>query len=133
MGVISENPLVNRKQFTSTLRNDLIYALERLHNDTRIPKSKLHDEAVEDLLKKYECKKGMTMNMKKIYKHLAKQYHTTPREIEEEIQKSILMAFTSPCDEETKELQQSVPRKGNLPTPEEFIRYITEQIRAEQK
>lgn len=50
---MSENPLVNRKQFTSTLRNDLIIALEQLHNDTRIPKSKLHDEAIEDLLKKY--------------------------------------------------------------------------------
>lgn len=55
---MSENLLVNRKQFTSTLRNDLVYALERLHDDTRIPKSRLHDEAVEDLLKKYGCRKS---------------------------------------------------------------------------
>lgn len=125
--------MVNRKQFTSTLRNDLICAFEQLHYETRIPKSKLHDEAVEDLLKKYKGKKGIDMNMKKIYKHLAKQYHTTPREIEEEIQKSILMAFTSQSDEETAAYQQSVPRKGDIPTPEELIRFMTEQIKAEQE
>ena len=50
---MSEYPLVNRKQFTSTLRNDLIDAFNKLHEETRIPKSRLHDEAIEDLLKKY--------------------------------------------------------------------------------
>lgn len=50
---MSEYPLVNRKQFTSTLRKDLIEAFDKLHEETRIPKSRLHDEAIEDLLKKY--------------------------------------------------------------------------------
>ena len=50
---MSEYPLVNRKQFTSTMRNDLMEAFNRLHEETRIPKSKRHDEAIEDLLKKY--------------------------------------------------------------------------------
>lgn len=50
---MSEYPLVNRTQFTSTMRNDLIEAFDKLHKETRIPKSRLHDEAIEDLLKKY--------------------------------------------------------------------------------
>lgn len=28
-------------------------AFNQLHEETRIPKSKLHDEAIEDLLRKY--------------------------------------------------------------------------------
>ena len=52
-GHMSEYPLVNRKQFTSTMRNDLMEAFNQLHEETRIPKSKLQDEAIEDLLRKY--------------------------------------------------------------------------------
>ena len=50
---MSENPLVNRKQFTSTMRNELVPLFQKLAKDTRIPKSRLLDEAVEDLLRKY--------------------------------------------------------------------------------
>lgn len=50
---MSENPLVNRKQITSTLRKGLVPLFDQLARDTRIPKSRLLDEAVEDLLRKY--------------------------------------------------------------------------------
>lgn len=49
-----ETVLVNRTRFTSSLKNELVKELDLLAQKTRIPKSRLLDEAVEDLLKKYE-------------------------------------------------------------------------------
>lgn len=46
----SKNKLVNRKAFSSALRNDLYEELDLLHKDTKIPKSQLFDEAIELLL-----------------------------------------------------------------------------------
>lgn len=46
--------LKNRKTLSSTLETNLSEKLDELAKSTRINKSKLLDEAVEDLLKKYE-------------------------------------------------------------------------------
>jgi len=51
---VAEALLVNRTRFTSSLRNELMKNFDKLAQQTRIPKSRLLDEAVEDLLKKYE-------------------------------------------------------------------------------
>ena len=51
---MSEANLVNRTRFTSSLKNELMQNLNELAKKTRINKSGLLDEAVEDLLKKYE-------------------------------------------------------------------------------
>ncbi len=51
---MSGNPsLKNRHAFSNAIDNALFEAFERLHRETRIPKSKLLDEAVELLLQKY--------------------------------------------------------------------------------
>ena len=50
--------LVNRTRFTSSLKNELMEEFTQLAEKTRIPKSRLIDEAIEDLLKKYEKKNG---------------------------------------------------------------------------
>jgi len=55
---MAEAILVNRTRFTSSLKNDLIKRFNHLADETRIPKSRLMDEAIEDLLKKYEKKAG---------------------------------------------------------------------------
>ena len=52
--VMSEAALVNRTRFTSSLKNELMRDFNDLAAKTRINKSRLLDEAVEDLLKKYE-------------------------------------------------------------------------------
>ncbi|MDO4316479.1 MAG: ribbon-helix-helix domain-containing protein [Oscillospiraceae bacterium] len=53
------NPvLVNRTRFTSSLKNELMDGFDKLAEETRIPKTRLFDEAIEDLLKKYEKKDG---------------------------------------------------------------------------
>lgn len=53
-GKMAEAILVNRTRFTSSLKNELMKEFNRLAEETRIPKSRLIDEAIEDLLKKYE-------------------------------------------------------------------------------
>ncbi|WP_295579374.1 ribbon-helix-helix domain-containing protein [uncultured Oscillibacter sp.] len=55
---MGEAVLVNRKKFVSSLANELVNPFDRLSKETRIPKSRLLDEAVEDLLRKYERKSG---------------------------------------------------------------------------
>ncbi|MCD7947227.1 MAG: ribbon-helix-helix domain-containing protein [Oscillospiraceae bacterium] len=50
---MAEPYLKNRKRFTSSLKNELIEQFDRLSAQTRIPKSRLLDEAIEDLLVKY--------------------------------------------------------------------------------
>lgn len=50
--------LVNRTRFTSSLKNELMEEFNHLAEETRIPKSRLIDEAIEDLLKKYKKKDG---------------------------------------------------------------------------
>ena len=55
---MAEALLVNRTRFTSSLKNELIVKFDELAKETRIPKSRLLDEAVEDLLKTYEEKQG---------------------------------------------------------------------------
>ncbi|HJB26733.1 MAG TPA: ribbon-helix-helix domain-containing protein [Firmicutes bacterium] len=46
--------LVNRIRFTSSLKKELSKKLDELAKETRIAKTRLLDEAVEDLLKKYD-------------------------------------------------------------------------------
>lgn len=50
---MSEPYLKNRTRFTSSLKNELVPLFDKLSKDTRIPKSRLLDEAIEDLLKKH--------------------------------------------------------------------------------
>ena len=46
--------LVNRKVLSNAVKNELYEALDVLSKETRIPKSKLLDEAIELLLNKYK-------------------------------------------------------------------------------
>lgn len=51
---MAEPVYVNRTRFTSSLDNELVEAFDKLSKKTRVPKTRLLDEAIEDLLKKYE-------------------------------------------------------------------------------
>ena len=51
---MAEPKLVNRTRLISSLDNKLVEPLNALSKKTRVPKSRLIDEAIEDLLKKYE-------------------------------------------------------------------------------
>ena len=51
---MAEPVYVNRSRFTSSLANELVKPFNELSQKTRITKTKLLDEAIVDLLKKYE-------------------------------------------------------------------------------
>lgn len=51
---MAEPFLKYRKRFTSSLKNELVAEFDKLAQATRIPKSRLLDEAIEDLLRKYK-------------------------------------------------------------------------------
>ena len=53
---MAEPIYVNRTRLVSSLDNRLVEPLNTLSKQTRIPKSRLLDEAVEDLLNKYQEK-----------------------------------------------------------------------------
>lgn len=58
---MSENrnkDLKTRERFSTSVNKELLRAFEGLHDKTRIPKSKLIDEAMELLLEKHEYKKN---------------------------------------------------------------------------
>lgn len=50
---MAEPFLKNRTRFTSSLDNRLVPLFNELAKKTRIPKSRLLDEAIEDLLEKH--------------------------------------------------------------------------------
>ena len=50
---MAEPFLKYRTRFTSSLKNELVPLFNQLAKKTRIPKSRLLDEAIEDLLTKY--------------------------------------------------------------------------------
>ena len=50
---MAEPVLVNRKRFTSSLKNELASHFDKLAEKSRIPKTRLLDEAIEYLLKKH--------------------------------------------------------------------------------
>lgn len=50
---MAEPYLKYRTRFTSSLKNELVPLFDDLAKQTRIPKSRLLDEAIEDLLQKH--------------------------------------------------------------------------------
>lgn len=72
------------------------------------------------------------MKMKKIMKEIAREHGVTVKEVREEMQKAITEAWTNPPDDGgvTAAYQRRVPCRGQVPTPEEFIRYAAKELHA---
>jgi hypothetical protein len=51
---LANSRLKNRVQFTTSTTPELLEAYQKLSESTRIPMSRLMDEALDDLLKKYK-------------------------------------------------------------------------------
>ena len=51
---MADPKFVHRTRLVTSLANELVEPFNELSRKTRAPKSRLLDEAVEDLLKKYE-------------------------------------------------------------------------------
>ena len=55
---MADTVFVHRKRLVTSLANELVEPFNELSKKTRVPKSRLIDEAVEDLLKKYEKRRA---------------------------------------------------------------------------
>lgn len=69
------------------------------------------------------------MNMRKIYRKIARENHVSVQEVKEEMQKAIDQAWTNPNKTaEQTAMQKEVNAKGEIPTVEEVIRYAKHKL-----
>ena len=73
------------------------------------------------------------MSMRRIYRESSKRIRRHPKEVRQEIQHCITAAYTDPLNQNeiTKAYQKRVPCKGSIPTPEEFLRYMADNVTQE--
>ena len=74
------------------------------------------------------------MNMRKIYRRIAKEHGVSVREVKRDMQEAITAAYQNPPQDGgvIAAYQRRVPRKGEIPTPDELIRYAAKKIKADQ-
>lgn len=73
------------------------------------------------------------MANRKLYCQIAKKHGTTAKEVKQEIQAALNAAYRNPeRSEVTICYQNQVPRKGGVPTVEEFIRYAAAEAKKRQ-
>lgn len=58
----------------------------------------------------------------------SKKHHTTVSEIYQEMEAAIQAGFNNP-DPKVQAQWNKIPRKGDIPTPEELIVYVTQQAK----
>lgn len=70
------------------------------------------------------------MSMRKIYRKIARENGVSVKEVKEDMQAAITAAYQNPPKDGgvTAAYQRQVPRKGEIPTPEEFIRYAAGKV-----
>ena len=70
------------------------------------------------------------MSMRKIYREVAKKHGVSVKEVKEEMQKALDHAYTNTSDDGvTGVCQKQVPSQGDIPTPEEFIKYAANKVK----
>ena len=71
------------------------------------------------------------MSMRKIYRKLAKKHGVSVKEVREDIQAALTEAYTNPLNNDaiTKAYQNRIPRRGEIPTPEEAVRYLAGEVK----
>ena len=74
------------------------------------------------------------MNMRKIYRQIAKEHGVTVAEVKRDMQEAISAAYQNPPDDGgvTAAWQRQVPHREETPTPEEVIRYASAKEKKEQ-
>lgn len=68
----------------------------------------------------------MKIDYQAIYEKLAKQNGVTPQQVREDMAQAIRQAYENPKDEQTKWFQKQVPCKGQIPTPEEMMDFVSQ-------
>lgn len=66
---------------------------------------------------------------RKIYRKIAKKHGVTVAEVKQDMQEAINTAYTDPDRNLINiKVQNSVPRKGDIPTPNEMIRFAATEV-----
>lgn len=71
------------------------------------------------------------MDINRILEQVAKVNGVSVEEVRKEMQEAISTAYQDPPDDggRTAALQKEVPCRGEIPTPEEFIRYAAGELK----
>lgn len=70
------------------------------------------------------------MSMRSIYRKIAKKHGVSVSEVKRNMQAALDHAYThTPDDGITGAYQEQVPHKGEVPTPDEFIRYAVTKMK----
>jgi len=70
------------------------------------------------------------MSMRNIYRKIAKEHGVTVAEVKREMQAAIDYVYKKiDKSESEKIMQESIPRKGGIPTTEEFIKSLANIIK----
>lgn len=74
------------------------------------------------------------MGMRKIYRKVARKNGVSVKEVKREMQKTIVDAWgNTPNDGGmTQAYQRQVPCRGEVPTPNELIRYVAAKVQNEE-
>ena len=67
-----------------------------------------------------------------IFKRMAEEHGITEDEMREQIQQRIIAGLNSP-DPIRRKQWEAIPCTGDIPTPEEYVRYVVEKLQAECK
>lgn len=72
------------------------------------------------------------MSNRSIYRKIARKHKVSVREVKQDMQDAINHAYqnTAPHNTVTQAYQNRVPRKGEIPTVDEFIRYASATVKA---
>lgn len=82
------------------------------------------------MIKIFISKEKIFMDMEKIYSKVAEDNGVSTGEVRRAIQEAIKDAYTNPqnSSETVRAYQRRVPCKGEIPTPEELISYLSGEI-----
>lgn len=71
------------------------------------------------------------MSMRKIYRKLARENGVSVQKVKNDMQEAITEAYRNPPNDGgvIAAYQRQVPRKGEIPTPEELIKYVVKKVR----
>ena len=68
-------------------------------------------------------------SMRSIYRKIAKAHGVSVKEVREEMQGALNAAYQNNWDPVITANQQRIPKKGEIPTVEECLRYASGEIR----
>lgn len=70
------------------------------------------------------------MSMRSIYRKIAREHGVSVAEVKHDMQIAINTAYDNPPDDGViKAYQNRIPRKSDIPTIEEFIRYTVKEVK----